>query len=98
MFQRNSMSITLVGLPLNFNNELEGITAYMKENSETELTIEMNYAQAMFFTKFSKEINVESNILESVEWHRIKGVGIALKGRARNVQKGKDTVRRLLSL
>ena len=78
----------MVGLPLSFNAELEHISAFMKENSETELTIKMTNSKAMFFSIFSKEIGIEKNLPDSIEWHREKDVGIYLKGRTRILQKG----------
>ena len=85
--QRDTSSITLVGLPLSFGNEVQRISVYMEENVETELVIKMTYSQAMFFSNCSKEIGVESNIPDSVEWFREEG-GIHIRGRARLVRRG----------
>jgi len=78
----------LVGLPLSFGNELNRISSYMAENVETVETIEMTFSQAMFFSNFSKEIGVEKNIPDSVEWYKEEG-GISIRGRTRLVRKGK---------
>ena len=86
--QRESSSIILVGLPLRFGDELERISAYMEENIEMELTVEMTYSQAMFFKHFSKEIDVENYIPDSVEWYKEEG-GIHIKGRTRLVKRGR---------
>ena len=60
----------------------------MEENIEMEFTVEMTYSQAMFFKHFSKEIDVEKHIPDSVEWYKEEG-GIHVRGRARLVKKGR---------
>ena len=60
----------------------------MEENIEMEFTVEMTYSQAMFFKHFSKEIDVENYIPDSVEWYKEEG-GIHIKGRSRLVKRGR---------
>ena len=86
--QRQKSNIILVGLPLNFNSEYERITSFMSENVEIELTVEMTFSQAMFFSNFINELVLgDRNILDSVEWFKKDG-GIHVRGRTRLVRKG----------
>ena len=59
----------------------------MAKNVEIDLIVELSFSQAMFFSNFSKELEVEKYIPESVEWYKEEG-GIHLKGRASLVKKG----------
>ena len=63
----------------------------MEENVETEQVIKMTYSKAMFFSNFSKEIDVENNIPDSVEWYKEEG-GIHIKGRVRLIRKGNSPI------
>ena len=85
--KRQKSSIILVGLPLNFDSEYERITSFMSENVETEVTVEMTFSQAMFFSYFTNELAGDKNMLERVEWFKKNG-GIHVRGRARLVRKG----------
>ena len=59
----------------------------MSENVEIELTVEMTFSQAMFFSNFINELVGDRKILDSVEWFKKDG-GIRVRGRTRLVRKG----------
>ena len=85
----------MVGLPSNFSTEYQRIAAYLADNVETDQIVEMSFSQAMFFSNFSQEIQVEKHIPESVEWYKEEG-GIHLKGRACVVRKSKLILSRMV--